>query len=296
MTTNKEEKPLVSIKCLVYNHEDFITECLEGFVMQKTNFRFEAIVHDDCSTDSSVEIIRKYAEKYPDIIIPVYEKENLYSKNDGSLARAVNPHLNGKYIAMCEGDDYWTDPHKLQKQIDFLESHSDYSMVFSSCRILNTENLACSFKGENIENREYSSQEIFEQWTIPTASVVYRNGILNDETLNHPERFMYGDIAMFLECSHKGRIYGMRDPMTVYRIHGKGVSHDKNRYMEVQRRHPDHLECILDNFPKLDQKKLYRRLSSAFFHRAQKYDKITSSNFYIDLIKSGIYQIKYYIK
>lgn len=127
---NKIDSPkeliMVSIKCLVYNHEKFIRETLEGFIMQKTNFRFEAIVHDDASTDNTANIIREYAEKYPGIIKPIYEIENQYSKKDSSLSRIINEACTGKYIAMCEGDDYWTDPYKLQKQVDFLEGTIKY--------------------------------------------------------------------------------------------------------------------------------------------------------------------------
>lgn len=111
---------MVSIKCLVYNHAPYLRQCLDGFVMQKTNFKFEAVVHDDCSTDGSQEIIKEYAAKYPDIIKPIYETENQYSKHDGSLRRIVDAHLNGKYIAFCEGDDYWIDPNKLQLQVDYI--------------------------------------------------------------------------------------------------------------------------------------------------------------------------------
>lgn len=125
---------LVSIKCMVYNHEPYLRQCLEGFVMQKTNFRFEAIVHDDASTDGSAAIIREYAEKYPDIIKPIYETENQYSKRDGSLSRIMNAHMHGKYIAFCEGDDYWTDPLKLQKQVDILEADPNVSMVYTAFR------------------------------------------------------------------------------------------------------------------------------------------------------------------
>ena len=124
--------PLVSIRCTVYNHEPFLRQCLDGFVMQETSFPFEAIVHDDASTDGSAAIIREYAEKYPDIIKPIYETENQHSKRDGSIGRIMDAaiHPSAKYIALCEGDDYWTDPHKLQIQVDFLESHPDY---FMSC-------------------------------------------------------------------------------------------------------------------------------------------------------------------
>ena len=116
---NKEQQPLmVTIRCTVFNHEHYLRECLDGFVMQKTNFRFEAIVHDDASTDGSAAIIKEYAEKYPDIIKPIYETENQYSKHDGTLGRIMREHTHGKYVAFCEGDDYWTDPLKLQKQVD----------------------------------------------------------------------------------------------------------------------------------------------------------------------------------
>ena len=98
---------MVTIWCTAYNHERYIRECLDGFINQQTNFRFEAIVHDDSSTDSTADIIREYEAKYPDIIKPIYETENQYSKQDGSLKRIMESHNHGKYVAICEGDDYW---------------------------------------------------------------------------------------------------------------------------------------------------------------------------------------------
>ena len=130
------EKPvIVTIRCLVYNHEPYLRQCLDGFVMQKTNFRFEAIVHDDASTDGSAAIIREYAEKYPEIIKPIIETENQYSKHDGSLRKIMIDHTRGKYIAICEGDDYWIDPLKLQKQVDFLEKNPEYGLVYTKAII-----------------------------------------------------------------------------------------------------------------------------------------------------------------
>ena len=129
---NLNNTVLVAIKCLVYNHEPYLRDCLQGFVMQKTDFPIVVIVHDDASTDNSAAIIREYAEKYPDIIRPIYEIENQYSKGDGSLGRVMNKAVDAigaKYIAYCEGDDYWTDPLKLQKQVDFLEANPEYDMV-----------------------------------------------------------------------------------------------------------------------------------------------------------------------
>ena len=104
MTDNKEIK--VTVRCITYNQKEYIRQCLDGFVLQQTNFRFEAIVHDDASTDGTAEIVREYAEKFPDIIKPIFETENQYSKHDGSLGRILNAHTRGKYVAICEGDDY----------------------------------------------------------------------------------------------------------------------------------------------------------------------------------------------
>ena len=139
---NQDNKDiLVSISCITYNHAPYIRECLDGFMMQQTNFPFEVLIHDDASTDGTTEIIREYAEKYPDIIKPLYEEENQWVKGRRGSAVFNFPRAQGKYIALCEGDDYWTDPLKLQKQVDFLESHPDYVMCWQQCKFyLQTEN------------------------------------------------------------------------------------------------------------------------------------------------------------
>lgn len=130
---------LVSISCFTYNHEPYIRQCLDGFVMQKTNFKFVAIVHDDASTDRTADIIREYEAKYPEIIKPIYETENQYSKKDGSIGRIMNAAIDAtgaKYIAMCEGDDYWTDPYKLQKQVDILEKDGTLMACVANCSVV----------------------------------------------------------------------------------------------------------------------------------------------------------------
>jgi glycosyltransferase involved in cell wall biosynthesis len=125
--------PTVVVRCTVFNHGKFIERCLQGFLMQETDFPFEVFVHDDASTDRSADIIRRYAERYPLIIKAVYENENQYSKHDGSFFRTTwQPVIQGghKYVALCEGDDYWTDPKKLQKQVEYMESHLGCVMTF----------------------------------------------------------------------------------------------------------------------------------------------------------------------
>lgn len=171
-------KPLVVILSLVYNHGLYVRDTLEGFVNQKTTFPFIAIVHDDASTDNSANIIREFEKKYPHIIKPIYESENQYSKKDGSLGRIMRKardESGAKYVAMCEGDDYWTDPYKLQKQVDFLESHPEYSMCVTNYDVLRGDT------GETIswvakEERDLLMEDlIMEAWRYCcTASMVFR--------------------------------------------------------------------------------------------------------------------------
>ena len=172
---------LLAISCLVYNHATYLRQCLDGFIMQQTNFRFVAIVHDDASTDHSAEIIREYAAKYPDILRPIYETENQWSKSDGSLTKIMDAAIDAtgaKYVAICEGDDYWTDPLKLQKQVDFLEEHSDYSMCFHSAKVLNETVLKYEPDFERQENKTCDVSDVLERWIVPTASIIYNRFML----------------------------------------------------------------------------------------------------------------------
>lgn len=120
----------VSISCITYNQREYIAEAIESFLMQKTNFKYEILIHDDASTDGTTEIIKEYEKKYPDIIKPIYQTENQYSQGVKINENFLYPKYKGKYVALCEGDDYWTDPDKLQKQYDYMEANPDCSMCF----------------------------------------------------------------------------------------------------------------------------------------------------------------------
>lgn len=223
---------MVAIRCITYNHEPYIRQCLEGFVMQKTNFRFVAIIHDDASTDGTAAIIREYEEKYPDIIKPIYETENQYSKRDGSLCCIMNEAVdatNCKYIALCEGDDYWIDPLKLQKQVDFLEANSEYSMCFTNAEVKCEEGVPKSTikPYNNIQEREYTGGEIFRHWTVPTASVVYRNYYLEGEYPPRDKRLIVGDTPLFLWLSSKGKLWCINEKTIVYRRNMGGFTMQK---------------------------------------------------------------------
>lgn len=227
MMCEENSQPMVTIRCLTYNHAPYIRQCLDGFVMQKTNFRFEAIVHDDASTDGTAAIVKEYGDKYPEIIKPILETENQYSKHDGSLGRIVNAHMHGKYIAMCEGDDYWTDPLKLQKQVDFLESHPDFTMCFHSAMIKWEKQERPDGLFYKVEDREYFGTEFFKHWIVATASVVFRTEVIYSDIfkrVKRDKRILYGDTPLFISASKLGRVYGMKDVMSVYRRHEGGMS------------------------------------------------------------------------
>lgn len=216
---------MVSIRCLVYNHEPYLRQCLDGFVMQQTNFRFEAIVHDDASTDGSAAIIREYAAKYPDIIKPIYEIENQFSKRDGSLRRIMNAHTHGKYVAMCEGDDYWTDPLKLQKQVDFLESHPDYSLCTHRFHVLTeeTQELKEDWNGRFKDGLHFDIAHFIERtsWVTQTLSLLYRRSDLNlDEYYRYKKS---KDLTLVYHLLRKGTGFLMPDFMGVYRKHKGGI-------------------------------------------------------------------------
>lgn len=231
-TTDNSPNPLVAIMSLTYNHEQYIRDALEGFVMQKTNFPFVAIVHDDASTDGTATIIREYAEKYPDIIKPIFETENQYSKRDGSLTKIMREAIEAtgtKYVALCEGDDYWIDPLKLQKQVDFLEANPEYGMCYSRVRYFDQK--SGRFKKIWGGSNQTFSELLSKGNTIPTLSTLFRRDIHEkyyDDV--HPEfkNWPLGDYPIWLYFAHESKINFMPDVTGVYRVLSESASHTKN--------------------------------------------------------------------
>jgi glycosyltransferase involved in cell wall biosynthesis len=221
----KNTNPLLSISCLTFNHVFFIKKCLDSFLMQKTTFPIEVIIHDDCSNDGTREIIEEYSRKYPDIIFPIFQTENQYSRGvRGFMARFNFPRCRGKYIALCEGDDYWTDPYKLQKQVDFLESNTDYSLCFHDAVYSYTDTTKKKFSEKYPflnEKNDFTRQDLLErQWFIPTASMLFRNfGKVPDFFF----KINAGDYNLQLYLSKTGKFHYISDTMSVYRITGKGL-------------------------------------------------------------------------
>ena len=225
------KRPILYIKCLVYNHAPYLRQCLDGIVMQRTNFPFVAIVHDDASTDESASIIREYAKKYPEIIRPIYESENQYSKKNGSLSMIMDRVMSeAKFIALCEGDDYWTDPYKLQKQVDFLIQHEDYVLVshVNDIYYQESEEWKRNIRGDYpfhdngcFKVFDYSLDNYFDIGCPQPLTTVYRNGggyhIL-------PQKYKYyRDTIFYYYLLKQGKGALLQDNMGVYRIHGGGI-------------------------------------------------------------------------
>jgi len=208
---------MVSILCTAYNHQNFIEDAMKGFIMQKTDFKYEALVHDDASTDKTAEIIIEYSKKYPEIIKPIIQKENQYSKGDRIYSTFLYPLAKGKYIAICEGDDLWTDEYKLQKQIDFLREHPECSMCYHAASIHNV----MADKEEGLI-RPYRKTCIIPDKTlffgggddVPTASICFVKELALDVpqfALDSP----VGDHPLVLLLSYRGRVGYIDEVMSV---------------------------------------------------------------------------------
>ena len=213
------EKPFVSVVCDVYNHEPYLRQCLEGFVQQKTQFPFEILIHDDASTDKSADIIREYENNYPNLFRPIYETENQYHKQH-LWADIQFPRAQGKYIAACEGDDYWTDPLKLQKQVDYMEAHAECSLCFGNAIEHWEDNLKTDKLFSEIEERDYLGVELSNKWIVPTASILFRRSVIETASFKRyttDKKVLTGDLPLCLCCAEIGSLHAFTDVFCVYR-------------------------------------------------------------------------------
>lgn len=220
---------MVTVLCRTYNHERFIRHALEGFVTQKTDFPFEVLVHDDASTDKTADIIREYAKKYPAIIKPIYQQINQHSQKISVIPKYMLPKANGKYLAWCEGDDYWTNPNKLQLQVEALESHPD-------CVACASEVEKISIKGRplgrvsNLKTGGVIDGDEFVRYclyagvntTIPVqlSGFMIRKSLYEGYLKNPPEfrsKFDVGDLPIFLFCGLHGNVFFYKEMMSCYR-------------------------------------------------------------------------------
>lgn len=230
---------LVAIHCLIFNQEPYLRDCFEGFIKQKTNFRFVAIVHDDCSKDKSADIIREYAAKYSDIFIPIIETENQWSKADGSIYRIMNKAIDesgAKYVAYCEGDDFWIDPLKLQKQVDILEADETLMMCCTDrCVVDNESKVIVEKKGGVVKDDKtgrYNLRDFFrDNHDYPTMSVVFRNVHREEvrQKFEHTQNKWLGDWTLWICLLCFGDMYYLDEVTSAYRVNPTSITHTPKR-------------------------------------------------------------------
>ena len=234
--TNDKSNILVSIVCITYNHEPYLRHTLDGFLRQKTDFPVEIILAEDCSTDGTRKICEEYTAKYPEKIHYIYRDHNVgYNENEYEAMCAAN----GKYIAYCEGDDYWTDPLKLQKQIDFLESHPDYSVCWHRCKHRNTttreeKDDACAqiiphgAAGVDIDLDTY-----FAGWYTQPLTMVFRKEAL-DLSLYHSYKY-FRDMQQMYHILKNGKGFLFAFIGGIRNVHERGIASaiSRERYCEI---------------------------------------------------------------
>lgn len=216
----KQKIPLVSILCVTYNQENYIEEAIKSFIMQKTSFTFEVIIHDDASTDGTQKIIRKYVKEYPDILKPMYEENNQFSQGNDQFIHDMFIAAKGKYIAACEGDDFWTDPNKLQLQVNFLEKNADYSICFHPVRVFFEKNEEKEYVHPNVsEYKNFDINNLLKRNFIQSNSVMYRKQHYDDMKTGVTPMDWYTHLfhAQF------GQIGLIDKVMSAYRRHSGGI-------------------------------------------------------------------------
>lgn len=279
--------PILAIECLTYNHNSYIKDALNGFCIQQTNFPFVAIIVDDASTDGEQIVIKNYLKAHFDMhnarqwetddayFIEACHKENqncwfavvLLKYNFYSISKTKVPLIAEwrypvKYIAECEGDDYWTDSTKLQQQVDFLESHSDYSMCFHDVDIKAEQGRVWYDVFGKLENRDYTGIENMVKWSVPTCSIVCRSEIY--KTMPRNPKFTMGDNVLILHCSRKGKIRCIPEKMGVYRLSPTswigGQSNKTQRYKYIS-----HYNALIEEFEECRCKQMYDLLEGQYF-------------------------------
>lgn len=214
------ESPMVSVYCLAFNHAPYIRQALDGLVSQKTSFPYEIIVHDDASTDGTADIIREYAQRYPELIRPVLQTENQFSRGVLITRTIIYPMIRGKYMAACEGDDYWTDPDKLQLQVDYMEAHPECSLC-----VHNTEYISAD---DQPLNRFSNNSGKEQDYTTESVILAHGGGLYHTSS-------MLGRTEIWTQIPDAFRIRGIGDYPTGIWFSTQGTVHYIDRVMSRYR-------------------------------------------------------------
>jgi len=239
-------KPVVSICSITYNHEKYITEAIDSFLMQETEFPFEIVIGEDCSTDDTRKVIEEYISKYPNLIKLIISDNNVGA--NANFERTLK-FCQGKYIALCEGDDYWIDAKKLQTQIKFLENNIEYAGSGHQAKIVGSSNIDQNrVYRQNIKN-VLNKNDFLRDCPFQTASFIFKANIIKKHPL--PQNILSGDKAIMLLVSRFGLIKYFNESMSAYRLHEGGLS--GNVTMDMMLKDLNIIPWIIDidlKFPK----------------------------------------------
>lgn len=270
----------VTVWCLAYNHEKYIRKTLEGFVSQKTNFKYEVLVHDDASTDRTAEIIREYEAKYPDIIKPIYQTENQHSKGLKLADNFLRPNAKGKYIAFCEGDDYWCDPEKLQKQYDIMEKNPDVILCVHKVACINEDGSpnsqvfpadACGLRSDTLFTQEQFADFLFIKADYPfhTSSYFHRRELWESELNQKLSGVVNGDQRILRSALDCGNVYYIDKVMSKRRMQSIGnwsqrfdALPDEKKLEHVKKKMMG--DVLVDRYT---ERKYHRHITQKFYDR-----------------------------
>lgn len=236
MSAWQDDEPLVSVCCITYNHERYIEDALEGFLIQRTEFPFEILIHDDASTDRTADIVREYEARYPKLIRTIFQTENQYSKGRTKVNFEFNfPRAKGEYLALCEGDDFWVDHLKLEKQVDYMRAHPAYSVCGHWVEIVDEKGhklVPTRFMGSQFPS-DFSISHVLANMGIHVNSFLFRRSCLLDYVPRNPgfERFRKapgGDDPLMWILLSCGKGHCIPVSMSKYRVHEGGVWNSKS--------------------------------------------------------------------
>lgn len=315
-----DTKVMVSVFCITFNHRNYIERCLNSLIDQKTDFKYEILVHDDASTDGTQEIIREYAEKYPDLIIPVLQEKNQYSQGADILKHFLLPIASGEYIVECEGDDFWCDPEKLQMQVEALENHPECVLCVHETNTVDKEGNPqdLHFPMTRIDHCIISTSEFMyltldkQNWLFHLSAFMVSKQLFDAymeyKATGFPSKFYRaGDLPLYLYFAMQGDIYYIDRVMSVYTVESGGfmsrVRKDKQFAYKVHQGYIDGLlafdEFSGHRFSEGVQKALVvRKFETARIDR--RFDELVSDPAYKPFINTrsipkriGIYSIGY---
>lgn len=297
----KDEPITVSVLCLCYNHEKYIKRCIESFLKQKVNFNVEILIHDDASTDSSQSIIKKYSELYP-FIKPVFQKENQYSKGVNIENSILSKIAKGKYIAICEGDDYWTDPYKIITQVNLFESHPDVHFIVhktGNCDI--NGNRLGFIPGSKMKSGIYQREDVvpilIETYLFHTTSYMFKTEEYKKYCENLPlfaKEMSVGDYALQLYFSNLGNIIFINKEMSahVHNVPGSWTDKSHKNDYDASIKHQEEMNHCMKLFDEYSSNQFHLNLENRInkfemhkLYHEQKYTKIVCNKEYSKALK-----------